>query len=83
MQSHGTSISEVSRNLAKAFPAPPSPWVYVYIIVPIITDTSMNLLLLYLQHSVCVWGIINTAGETKSSRFLLVVLEEIYVKQFG
>lgn len=29
-----------------------------------------------------VWGVINTAGETKSSRFLLVVSEQIYGKQF-
>lgn len=59
-----------------------SPWVCVYIIVPIITDTSTSPLLLYLQHSVYVWGVINTAGETKSSSLLLVVSEEIYVKQF-
>lgn len=42
----------------------------------------MNLLPVYLQHSVYVWGVINTTGETKSSSFLLVVSEEIYVKQF-
>lgn len=54
----------------------------MYITVTVITDTPTNLLPLYLQHSVYVWGVINTAGETESSRFLLVVSEEIYVKQF-
>lgn len=50
--------------------------------VYIITDTDVILLILYLQHYVYVWGVINIAGETKSSSFLLVVSEEIYVKQF-
>lgn len=54
----------------------------MYITVPIIIDTYMNLLRPYLQHCVYVWGVINIAGETQSSSFLLVVSEEIYVKQF-
>lgn len=54
----------------------------VYITVPIIIDTYVKLLILYLQHYVYVRGVINMAGETKSSSFLLVVSEEMYVKQF-
>lgn len=85
MRTHGTGIPEVSRNLAKA-PAfqrlPLSPRLSPALCVPTIIDTPANHLLLYLQHSVYVWGVINAAGETKSSRFLLVVSEEIYGKQF-
>lgn len=56
--------------------------VCVHMIVPIIIGTYTNLLIPYLQHYVNVWGVINIAGETKSSRFLLVVSEEIDLKQF-
>lgn len=54
----------------------------VYITMPIITDTYVNLLILYLQHYVYVWGVVNVAGEIKSSSFLLVVSKEIYGKPF-
>lgn len=60
---------------------PALPVAHGYITVPIITDTGVSLLILYLQHHVYVWGVINIAGETKSSSFLLVVSEEIYVKE--
>lgn len=79
----------VSRIVAKALCSPAfctflhtPPLVCAYIIVPIIIDTYVNLLQLCLQCCVCVWGVINSAGETKSSSFMLVVSEEIYVKQF-